>query len=123
MKQPINVTLELEKLNIQYDIKELLTKIYEETKPYDFFFYLKLPVSVAYTLERFDFPDPAIVYKLIVLPPEVDFTLYVNDIDEDSKYEIEEGESIEIERMCKRIYYTNTDTSAEQIRIHCFGRK
>lgn len=127
--------VKVEQMDILYDIKDLLgdlkttnevimdriKSIEGRTKEYDYFQNLLIDVSEAHSTERAEFTTT--INKLVVMPVPLDFTLWVGTVDIDSKYEFKEGESMEIERTCDTIFYTNEGTSAEKVRIHLFSNK
>ena len=127
--------VEIEQMDILYDIKDLLgdlkttnevimdriKSIEGRTKEYDYFQNLLIDVSEAHSTEREEFTTT--INKLVIMPVPLDFTLWVGTVDIDSKYELKEGESVDIERACDTIFYTNEGTSVEKVRIHLFSNR
>lgn len=126
----ISKAMEIEKMDVLYDIRDTyksidgsLAEIAANMKPYDYFDVLRIPVNEEHEKERAQFFTD--VFKIVILPVPVSFTLWVQDhrVDE-NRYELFTKESTEIERKCKLIYYSNDayPDVEEEVRIHVFGR-
>lgn len=133
----ISKVMEIEKVDLLYDIRDLLAvsmRSYESIeahlatiatnmKPYDYFDILKISSKEAHEKKRAKFFTN--VFKIVVLPTPVHFMLWVEDYRvAENMYEFYANESMEIERKCREIYYSNDAHPGieEEIRIHIFGR-
>lgn len=133
----ISKAMEIEKVDVLYDIRDLLdtaARTYESIegslaeiaanmKPYDYFNVLRIPVNEEHEKQRVYFLTD--VFKIVILPVPVSFTLWVQDHRvAENRYELFANESTEIERKCKLIYYSNDahPSVEEEVRIHVFGR-
>lgn len=133
----ITKAMAIEKVDVLYDIRDLLdttartykniesslSEIAANMKPYDYFDVLRIPVNEEHEKKRVDFFTD--VFKIVILPVPVSFTLWVQDYRvAENRYELFTKESTEIERKCKLIYYSNDAYLGveEEVRIHVFGR-
>jgi len=119
----VSKTVEIERLDLLYDMRDFLGIIANAHKPYDFFETLEISVKEAHEQVKKEFITR--VYKLVVMPVPADFTIYIdNPMRSENKYVFLTGESGEIERTCRKIYYSNDSNPAidEKVRIYVFGR-
>lgn len=119
----VGKTVEIERLDLLYDMRDFLGIVSNALKPYDFFETLELSVKEAHDKTKREFAIR--IYKILVMPVPVPFTLMIeNSQSRDSKYVFFTGESIEIERECVKIYYSNDayPTVDEKVRMYIFGR-
>ena len=119
----VSKVVEIEKLDLLYDIRDFLGIIAETVKPYNYFETLEISVKEAHIEEKHEFPTT--VYKITVMPIPVPFTLYIENVmRSENKYSLLSGESVEIERKCRKIYYSNDayPDIEENIRLFIFGR-
>lgn len=116
-------TMEVERLDLLYDMRNFLGIISNALKPFDFFEALEISVKEAHDKVKKEFLTT--VYKFIVMPVPADFTLRIDSMGRtEDKYSLFAGESAEIERTCRKIYYSNdADPDIEEkVRIYVFGR-
>jgi hypothetical protein len=119
----VQKTVEIERLDLLYDMRDFLSIIATVLKPYDYFETLRVSVKEAHDKMKREFVTT--IYKILILPVPVPFTIWVNDsMSADNMYEILQGEGVEIERVCRKIYISNdaNPTIDEVVRIHVFGR-
>lgn len=115
--------VEIERIDLLYDMRDFLGIISNALKPYDFFDTLRLSIKGAHDKEKVEFVTT--IYKFVILPVPADFTLWIkNSMSRENMYELYQGESTEIERQCRKIYYSNDANPSveENVRIHVFGR-
>lgn len=131
---PPNI-LEMEKLNLSYDLRdasikqqeilkvmsESLVSLYNVTKPYDYRRIFKHSVIEASDMVEYNFPCK--IYQIVVMPVPAAISLYV-DWDQEA-YELEEEESLNITTCADLMRITNSanPTVTEEVRIYVFGRK
>lgn len=110
-------------MDLLYDMRSFLGIISNALKPYDFFDTLDISLKQAHEKEKHEFITT--VYKLLIMPVPADFTIWVdNMVRKENRYDLFSGESVEIERTCRKVYYSNEEEAAieEKIRIYVFGR-
>lgn len=116
-------TMEVERLDLLYDMRDFLGIISNAQKPYDFFETMEISVKEAQDKVKREFITT--VYKFIVMPLPADFTIWVDNMMKvENKYALLLGESVEIERVCRKVFYSNEANPAieEKVRIYVFGR-
>jgi len=120
--------VEAEKLDVEYDQRELLNNIavsikqlYDVQKPYDYRYTYKHSVTEAHSYERYAFDYP--INQIVIMPVPAPIELF---LDEDSvPYVLEENESLNITTQASIMAITNAANPAvsEDVRIYVFGRK
>ena len=119
--------IEMEKLNLSYDQKDLLKVIssslvvlYKVTKPYDYRHIYNHSVTAAHYYKRYVFDYT--VYQIVMMPTSCMIEMLLDS--DDAPYIIESGESLNITVESNLMAITNPATpGGDDIRIYVFGRK
>ena len=113
-----------EVMDLLYKINDSLAELREQNRAPDYFIRVTIDVTSANTEELYRFDTGVDIEKLMILPVSHPVTLYVNNLSDNDRYDLNVGEGVVIERKCTNLYYTNTAASAgtNEIRIYVYGK-
>jgi len=120
--------MEGEKLDVEYDQRELLNNIatfikqlYNVQKPYNYRYTYKHSVTEAHTYERYAFEYS--INQIVVMPVPASIEIFLDD--DSVPYVLEENESLNITTQARIMAITNAANPSitEDVRIYVFGRK
>lgn len=124
----MDAIIEMEKLNLSYDQKDLLklissslTELFKVTKPYNYRHIYEHSITAAHSYERYVFDYT--IYQIVVMPVPAKIEILLDN--DDAPYEIEAGESLNITTISSIMAISNSanPTVSEEVRIYVFGRR
>ena len=122
-----DAVIEMEKLNLSYDQKDLLkvissslVELFKVTKPYNYRRIYEHSVTSAHSYKRYVFDYT--IYQIVMMPTSCRIEMLLDS--DDAPYVIESGESLNITVESNIMAISNPATpGGDDIRIYVSGRK